>query len=117
MENTEFPDRCFFRQIWKMDIDCPYDAINDDDVARIYGFVGRVMEEFEVADETDMQKKRKKKRYSMSIEKFTHWANLFMIPEEDRLEASIWCSVALKAANEAQDMAVIEERRRRWKTQ
>jgi hypothetical protein len=115
VEHTQTPEVCYFKQTLKLPEGCPYEKLEEHPgLAKVYGFVARVLEEYEVADETDIKKKNKKKRYSMSIEKFTHWSDLFMIPHEDRLEASVWCGVAVKAANEAQDIAMIMERQKRW---
>lgn len=108
------PDSCYFSEILKIKSGCPYVALErDPNLARLNAFLSRTMESYPTEDKFD--KKKKINKYSVSLEKFNWACTMFGVEPRNQLEASLWSSIAVKAANEAQDIAVVQERAKRWK--
>ena len=110
--NRPDPDLCFFVDLFKED-GCPYAKLSVNPLARkIYQFCLYSIDSWEEEDKIDKSVKRKK--FSLSIEKFSFSCDLFNVKREDRMEAMEWVNVAVEAANEAPELFIREERRKRW---
>lgn len=79
---------------------------------RVYSFCSNAIDSWEEEDKLDKNVKRRK--YAPSIEKFNFACELYGVKQEDKLEAMEWVHAAVEAANEAPEMFIRAERRRRF---
>ena len=117
MSRTSNPDGCYFKDFFKMERGCPYKMMDDPALAKMYQFVSKCMDSWEVDDpgNTDPKNKTKIKKYGMSIEKFEFATKVHQVKPEDMLEAVSWATVGSKAAEDAKTVARKSSRGDRFK--
>lgn len=77
----------------------------------IYAFCIKCLDKYQ---EEEKFTKKKIDKYSISIEKFQFFAEIFQVRKDDLKEALEWVAKVCDACNGAREVSIKAERRRRW---
>lgn len=109
------PDLCFYEDRLGLEA-CPFSLLSyDSRLPAIYNFCAMSIEKYEESGVGNQNIQLKKTKYSVSIEKFEFACRLFQVHGSNVMEAFDWASLVARAATEAREMAILNQRKRRFK--